>query len=348
LLFDAALCIDWRDLRRDMLPVAALATIGVVIAAATVATGLVFLFGWSAPPAVMFAVLIAATDPVAVIALFRDLNIHGRLLFLLETESILNDGVAAVFFGLALSWAATQGAPPGFLAITGQFIVNAGGGVAIGTVSGLLAIFIAGRTSDRVLETALTTVAAYGSFYLAQRLLVSGVLATVAAGLVMGNIGLLRPEERSPLSEAGRAAVEGFWEYAAFLANSLVFLLIGLEVADISLHRLSPMAIAGIIALVLVARALTVYPLSLLFRGSRFAIPLREQHVLFWGGLRGALGLALALALPADFAWRDDILLATFSTVVFSVVVQGLTMQPLLRWLGIRPGPSERPILLDN
>jgi CPA1 family monovalent cation:H+ antiporter len=334
LLFEAALCIHWRALARDLLPILALSILGVAIAAVTVAAGLVLVLGWQVAPALVFAVLIAATDPVSVIALFKDLGIGGRLLLLVETESLLNDGVAAVLFALALTWVeAGGGLLPPVASVAGAFGLAAGGGLVIGAVCGLLAIGIAGRTSERVVETAVTAVVAYGSFYLAEHFHVSGVLATVASGLVMGNLGLLRPDQGNRISDQGRAAVESFWEFAAFLANSMVFLLIGLAVADISLVRLEPGTLAVIITLVLVGRALTVYPICALFWRSGLAIPARQQHVLFWGGLRGALALALALALPADVARRDEIVVATFGVVVFSVIVQGLTMQPLLWWL---------------
>jgi monovalent cation:H+ antiporter, CPA1 family len=337
LLFEAALAIHWQELRRDFLVVVALATLGVGIAAAVVATGMVYLLGWPVEAASVFGVLIAATDPVSVIALFKDLGIKGRLRFLVESESLMNDGVAAVLFTVVLARANAGGFTGGSVwFVEKTFAVEAGGGIACGLACGIAAIAIAGRTSDHLVETALTTVAAYGSFYLAERFAMSGVLATVAAGLVMGNLGLLRPDQENLLSVQGRAAVEGFWEFAAFLANSFVFLLIGLAVAGIPLVQLGPAALAIIILLVLAGRALTVYPLCALFRRCPMAVPMAHQHVLWWGGLRGALALALALALPPAMPWHDDILVATFGVVVFSVVGQGMTMQPLLRALGLR------------
>ena len=335
LLFEAALCIHWQELRRDLAIVLTLATLGVVVSATVVAAGMVRLLGWPLEAAAVFGVLIAATDPVSVIALFKDVGIGGRVRFLVESESLLNDGVAAVLFTLVLAWTQVGGMPTvEHSALRFAFVV--GGGIAVGLGSGVAAILVAGRTDDHLVETALSAVAAYESFYLAEYLHCSGVLATVCAGLAMGNLGLLRTDDRGLLSVQGRAAVEGFWEFAAFLANSFVFLLIGLAVADIQLVRLGPAVFATIIALVLVGRAATVYPLCALFRWSRMAVPLAEQHVLWWGGLRGALALALALALPPDMARHGDILIATFGVVVFSVVVQGLTMPPLLRWLGLR------------
>jgi CPA1 family monovalent cation:H+ antiporter len=335
LLFEAALCIDWHELRRDFALVLTLATLGVVLSALVVAAGMVRLLGWPLEAAAAFGVLIAATDPVSVIALFKDLGIGGRVRFLVECESLLNDGVAAVLFTLVLAWA-QAGATPTAAHSALSFARVVGGGIAVGLGSGLAAILVAGRTDDHLVETALTGVAAYESFYLAEYLHFSGVLATLCAGLAMGNLGLLRADDRSLLSVQGRAAVEGLWEFAAFLANSLVFLLIGLAVADIPLVRLGPTVFATIIGLVLVARAVTVYPLCGLFRWSRMAVPMAEQHVLWWGGLRGALALALALALPPDMPRHGDILIATFGVVVFSVVIQGLTMPALLRWLALR------------
>jgi CPA1 family monovalent cation:H+ antiporter len=331
LLFEAALSIRWPALRRDLLPLLALSTLGVAIAAATVGAGMVAIVHWQPAPALVFGMLIAATDPVAVIALFRDLGVTGRLLLLVETESLLNDGVAAVFFTLALAWAASGGAGLSFIHAGAACVGSIGGGLVIGVACGLLAIAMAFRTTEHVVEMALSAVAAYGSFYVAERLHVSGVLATVAAGLVMGNLGLLRPDETNPITEYGRLALHSFWEFAAFMANSLIFLLLGLAVADIPLVRLGPSTICLIILLVLAGRALTVYPICAVFMRSHLAIPLRSQHVLFWGGLRGALAMALALALPASLPQRADILVATFAVVVFSVVVQGLTMPVLLR-----------------
>jgi CPA1 family monovalent cation:H+ antiporter len=193
LLFEAALLIPWPELRRELPLVLALSTAGVVIAAATVAAGMVTLLNWPTAPALIFGVLIAATDPVSVIALFKDLGLTGRLRFLVETESLLNDGVAAVLFAVVLIWAqagGTSGIPPGFIAA--HFAVTAGGGALLGLACGGAGILLAGRTADHLVETALTLVAAYGSFYLAEAAHVSGVLATVTCGILMGNLGILR------------------------------------------------------------------------------------------------------------------------------------------------------------
>jgi CPA1 family monovalent cation:H+ antiporter len=184
----------------------------------------------------------------------------------------------------------------------------AGGDVFVGIAVGWAAIVLAGRTSDHLVESALTAVAAYGSFLLAEYFHFSGVLATVAAGLLMGNLGVLRERKENILSPDGRAFVVAVWEFAAF---SLVFLLIGLRVASIPFTGLGATAHSVAVGLVLAGRVFTVYPLCLLFRRSAWAIPMREQHVLWRGGLRGALALALALALPPSFALHDEILIVT-------------------------------------
>ena len=335
LLFEAAINIRWRELTRDMLPVLTFSTLGLVVSAAIVAAGMVFLLSWPVAPALIFGVLIAATDPIAVIALFKDIGVVGRLRLLVESESLFNDGVAAVLFGLALAWTqAPEGGSIGGEAFAASLTMVAGGGIFIGTACGAAAMAIAWRTSDHLVETALTVVAAYGSFLLAESLHLSGVLATVSAGLLMGNLGALVNAEKSvALSFQGREFVVAFWDFAAFIANSLVFLLIGLRVAGMALTDVGWTIVPVAILLVLVGRAATVYALCLLFARSRWAVPMRDQHVLWWGGLRGALALALALALPISVPFNSDILIATFGVVTFSVVIQGLTMPVLMKRL---------------
>jgi len=225
LLFEAALSIYWTALRRDLVPILVLSIFGVVISAAVVAAGMVNLLLWPAIPAVYFAILIAATDPVAVLAMFKDTGLKGRLRLLVESESLFNDGVAAVLSGLLLVWvqmptdeSVTYGS--GFLSL----LTVTMGGTVMGLLCGGAIIAIAGRVSDHLIETTLTVIAAYGSFLLAEKCHVSGVLATVSAGLVMGNLGILREDAPANLlSQEARAFVIAFWEFAAFLANSLIF-----------------------------------------------------------------------------------------------------------------------------
>jgi monovalent cation:H+ antiporter, CPA1 family len=338
LLFEAALSIRWPELRQGMLPVVVLSTLGVVISAVVVAAGMVKFLAWPAAPAVVFGVLIAATDPIAVLAMFKDTGIKGRLRLLVESESLLNDGVAAVLFALVLTWAlATGSSQLSTVAVARTLALMIGGGILVGVTCGAAAIALAGRTSDHLVQAALTAVAAYGSFLLAENFHFSGVLATVAAGLLMGNLGILKEDEnRSIFSSSARSFVIDLWEFGAFIANSLIFLLIGLSLAPLILVDAKALLFA--VSLVLAGRALSVYPVCLFFRRSKWAIPLREQHILWWGGLRGALALALALAVPPSFPFYKEILATAFGVVVFSVVVQGLTMPLLMRKLKFYDG----------
>ncbi|HEX9168505.1 MAG TPA: sodium:proton antiporter [Roseiarcus sp.] len=345
LLFEAALNLRWSDLRRDLVPVIALSTIGVALCAVIVAGGLALWLGWPLESALVFGALIGATDPIAVIALLRESGVTGRLRLLIEAESLFNDGVAAVLFTLILIWAAHDtGHSENSLSASATFAVVGGGGLGVGFGVGLIAVMIAGASDDHLVETALTAVAAFGSFLIAEHFGASGVLATVAAGMTMGNLGVLGPEaeRRMAITTRGRAFVLEFWEFAAFLANSLVFLLIGSAMAAIDFAREGLVALALVIALALLGRAVAVYPVCLAFSRTRWAIPLNQQHLMWWGGLRGALALALALSLPYDLPRRDDILISAFAVVAFSVIVQGLTAPFALNALGLTPrsGPA--------
>jgi len=333
LLFEAALNLHWRELSTDFPPILALSTLGVLISAAVVTVGMTFLLDWPLGPALIFGVAIAATDPIAVIALFKDNGIKGRLRTLVESESLFNDGTAAVLF--ALAYTSIRSGAMGVASITYTLTTMIGGGIAVGLLCGAVSIMLIGRTSDYLVETTVTTVAAYGSFLAAEHFGFSGVLATVVTGILMGNWGPLKKSERGVLIENGRAFLLSFWDFAAFIANSLVFLLIGLAVATVSFKDFGIAPLSATICLVLVARGITVYPICFIFRNSRWNIPIPEQHVLWWGGLRGALALALTLALPPEFDHRNEIIVAAFAVVVFSVVVQGLTMPALLKILGI-------------
>ena len=334
LVFEAAIQIPWQPFRRELPLLLVLATIGVVIAAAAVTVGMHYLVGWSWLGAALFGVLIAATDPVSVIALFREVPVERRLKLLVEAESLLNDGTAAVAFVILAGIAG--GASTGVAPVTGQLLLTVAGGLGCGLVVAGPLLLLAGRASDPLVEITLTTLAAFGSFLLAEHFHMSGVLAALTAGLMVGSLGW-----RGVFTEPGRVAVRAFWEYAAFVANSFVFILMGTRQATIAIGPVIGAAAAAV-GLTLVGRALAVYPLALLFRGSRLALPSGYQHLLWWGGLRGALALALALALPAGLAERNDIINVAFAVVAFSIFVQGLTMAPVVRRLGlVRPSTRD-------
>jgi len=326
LLFDAAYYIDWDQLRRDFSVVVVLATLGVILSATITAVGMHFLANWQWMSALVFGALIAATDPVSVIATFKGATAHGRLLVLIEAESLFNDGTAAVAFGIVVALASGQHLTS--LGISAMLAKTILGGILCGVLVALAALLLAGRTDDHLVEITVTTVAAYGSFLFADHFGLSGVLASITAGLVMGNFKTLRT-----ISERGKEAVQAFWEYAAFVANSLVFLLIGMNEAS---QNYSAIWVPAILAIVLVTlgRAMAIYPCCLLFSRSSLRVTGKHQLVLFWGGLRGALALALALGLPPTIPLREEIITISFSVVAFSVFVQGLTMVPFLRRMG--------------
>ena len=323
LIFEAAFKLEWVQLRRDLPLILLLVTLGVVLSAGVTAGGMHFIAHWPWMGALLFGALISATDPVAVIATFRDAKARGRLLLLVESESLFNDGTAAVLFAICVLAASGHVLNP--TEIAGRLVIMIAGSLLCGAVLAFGALMLAGRTEDHLVEITFTTVAAYGSFLLAEHLHLSGVLATLMAGLVLGNIRAMKY-----ISETGREAVQAFWDYAAFVANSMVFLLIGMRIAH---QRFLGgwFAVLVAILLVLISRAVAVYPCCGVFFRSKLRVSGRHQHVLFWGGLRGALALALALALPENLPQRESVISVSFAVVAFSIFVQGLTMKPMLR-----------------
>jgi CPA1 family monovalent cation:H+ antiporter len=327
LVFEAAFHLSVTELQHNLVSILILAVPGVILTMLIVG-GLVALgASLSLPVALVFGALIAATDPVAVIALFRALGVPRRLGVLLEGESLLNDGTAIVIFNLVLVSALTGQ----FSLVRGivGFIQVAGGGVFIGLVLGWIVSQLIAHVDDYLIETTLTTVLAFGSYLVAEQLHFSGVLSVVAAGLVNGNIG---PKGMSPTT---RIVLFNFWEYVAFLVNSLVFLLLGLQVNLVALMAAWQQIVCAIVA-VLIARAVVVYGLGWFANRLTERVPIRWQHVLMWGGLRGAISLALALSLPAALGSdRDTLRVMTFGVVLFNLLVQGTTMKPLLGRLGL-------------
>jgi CPA1 family monovalent cation:H+ antiporter len=327
LVFEAAFHLNLTELRRNLPQIIVLAVPGVILTMLIVGGMMSFGTALSLPAALVFGALISATDPVAVVALFRLLGVPKRLAVLIEGESLLNDGTALVLFNLMLA-----------VALTGQFnLINSltdflrvsVGGIVLGLVLGWVISRLIARIDDYLIEITLTTVLAYGSYLLADQLHFSGVLAVVAAGLITGSLG---PIGMSPTT---RIVLTNFWEYITFLVNSLVFLLIGLEV-DLQALLGSWQSILWAIGSVLVARLVVVYGLSWITGRLTEPISLRWRHVLAWGGLRGALSLALALSLPAAFGAEGDLIRTlAFGVALFTLLIQATTMGPLVHRLGI-------------
>jgi CPA1 family monovalent cation:H+ antiporter len=326
LIFEAAMELRWPELRRDLALIVALATLGLVLAAAATAAGMHWLAGWDWAGASLFGVLIAATDPVSVVALFKEARVQGRLRVLIEAESLFNDGTAAVLFAVGAAFAGGQAVTPGRFGL--WLLQSVGGGLLCGALVARVVLALANRTDDHLVKLTFTTIAAYGSFLLAEHFHGSGVLATMCAGLLIGNLGGIcahAPQEREVIAD--------FWEFAAFVANSLIFLLIGIHEEQQDFHAVWKAA-AIAIALVLAGRALAIYPVCAAFVRTSRPVSLRDQHLLVWGGLRGALALALALSLPVDLPQREAIVAVSFAVVAFSIFAQGLSIAPLLRRLG--------------
>lgn len=327
LVFEAAFHLNLNELRRNIGVILLLAIPGVILTMLIVGGMVSIGTGLALPIALTFGALIAATDPVAVVSLFRMLGVPKRLAVLVEGESLMNDGTAMVLFNLMLAIVATGKFNLAMSAI--DFVRISLGGVVVGLVLGWAISRLIARIDDYLIETTLTTVLAFGSYLIAEELHFSGVLAVVAAGLINGNLG---PQGMSPTT---RIVLFNFWEYVAFLANSLVFLILGLEV-DIPALMAAWNPIVWAIGGVMTARVIVVYGLSLVARYVAEPVSLRWQHVLSWGGLRGALSLALALSLPASFGDERTLLRTmAFGVVLFTLLVQATTMGPFIRRLGI-------------
>ena len=327
LVFEAAFHLKLTELRQNLAFILVLAVPGVILTTVIVAGMLVLGTPLSLPVALVFGSLIAATDPVAVVALFRLLGVPKRLSVLVEGESLLNDGTALVLFNLMLAVALT-GKFNLFSSMV-EFVRVSAGGIVVGLVLGWAISRLIARIDDYLIEITLTTVLAYGTYLVAEQLHFSGVLAVVAAGLITGSLG---PQGMSPTT---RIVLYNFWEYITFLVNSLVFLLIGLDV-DIRALVDAWQPILWAIGAVLLARLVVIYGLGWLTGRLTEPISLRWRHIQAWGGLRGALSLALVLSLPAAFG-SDRFLLRTmaFGVALFTLLVQATTMRSLIRRLGI-------------
>lgn len=324
LLFEAAFHLNIHELRRNIWSIALLAVPGVVLNTLMVGGVVAWGAGLSMGIALIFGALIAATDPIAVVSIFKKLGAPRRLAVLLEGESLFNDGTAIVIFELAV--AAVLTGEFNLIDGVGDFIVVSGLGIIIGLGFGWIVSLLVARIDDHLVETTLTTVLAFGSFFVAEELLhVSGVLAVVTAGLVTGNIG---PKGMSPTT---RIVVNNFWEYVAFLANSAVFLLIGFQIDFPELIDHWQTILWAILA-VLVSRAVVVY----LGSGIRQDVRMTWRHILFWGGLRGGIALTLALSLPLEIGpERSTITAMAFGVVLFTLLAQGISMGWLLERLKV-------------
>jgi CPA1 family monovalent cation:H+ antiporter len=342
LLFEAAFHLSWSKFRANLRAILLLAVPGVIVA-----IGLGGLFAYWLEPladvavpfgvAMLFAAILAATDPVSVIALFKELGVPKRLAVVMEGESLLNDAVSVVVFtvlSVVLGLRAEGEEVTAFW--IGRFLLwEIVVALAVGAGVGLFASWVTTLIDDHLIEIMLTTIAAFGSYLVASGLHASPVLAVVAAGMACGNVGA-----RYGMTPSNRVAVGSFWEYAVFVANGFVFLLLGKE---IDLARMFGHVVPIVIAWISLtaSRAVVIVSVDQLLARTSEKLEPRWGAVLVWGGLRGSLSMVLALSLPRSFEHRDLVLDLTFGVVLMSILLQGPTMTAVLRWAGAVAGGTE-------
>jgi CPA1 family monovalent cation:H+ antiporter len=340
LLFVGSLNLDLDRLLSNFWPIAIFAVVGVFVSTFVLGGTLYWLGGLaSLPIALLFGAMMSPTDPVSVLAIFRSIRVPEHLRYLVEGESLFNDGTGVVLYTIILEIVLRQIQFHVAGAVL-QFIAVVAGGLLLGAVFGILVFLILRRIEDHLLENAICIVLAYGSFWTAETLQVSGVIATVTAGLMIGNYG-----RRFSMSKKTKETVDTFFESIDFLINSLLFIMIGLELQSVGLKDFKAnigLLAAAIIAM-LVARAVSIYPLYFSTNLVGRIRPPKWAHVMFWGGLRGSIPIALLIGLPRNpliDPYRNSVLVGGFGIVFFSLVIQGLTMKPLL-WALQVGGPSE-------
>jgi CPA1 family monovalent cation:H+ antiporter len=330
LLFAGAMHVNLNDMVSRRYAITLMATLGVLLSTALVGTGAYFTFQLLGIPVpylicLVFGALISPTDPVAVMGVLKTIHVPPSLKAKIAGESLFNDGVGVVVFTILVAIvASTGGTPPTVGSVAILFAQEALGGALLGVATGLLVHFAMRRIDEYVTEIMLTLALVTVTYAVAAHLHVSGLIAVVAAGLLIGNIGT-----EKAMSETTSEHLNNFWTLIDEILNAILFLLIGLEV--VVLHFEQSFLVAGLIAipLVVLARFISVGSTALLLKPFRRFTPGAVQ-VLTWGGLRGGISVALALSLPL---WEQKplILTVTYIVVIFSIVVQGLTIGPLIR-----------------
>ncbi|WP_227374246.1 Na+/H+ antiporter [Haladaptatus halobius] len=342
LLFEGAATTNFERFRENIVPILALAVPGLIVSILVLGWLGHYAFGFPLLIATLFAAMILPTDPVSVLALFEELGAPDRLSVMVEGESLINDGVGVVIFSTLFVLVNESQSTPLSELISLQTIADAGVEIVVASLGGLLVGLAAGYVVYRVMinldehmtEIVLTLILAYGSFLLAEHYLhVSGVIATVTAGLFIGNQGA-----EYAMSPQTKISVFNTWETGAFLVNTLIFVLIGAK-TPIAQMLDNWQLIAIAIVLVLAVRALVVYPITgAVNRFSNRTVPFSYQHVMVWGGLHASIPIALVLGLPdgdEGFPHVTELRAMVFGVAAFSLVVQGLTMENLLDRLGV-------------
>ncbi len=332
LLFAGALHVKLTDLRQQAWVVLLMATLGVAISTAIVGYGFSWITGAPLIVALVFGAIITPTDPVAVLGVLREANLRKSLETKIAGESLFNDGVAYVVFLIlaGLAFPSGENHAEGAMAAVKLFAQEAIGGAILGAVLGYLVFQIMKRIDDYSLEVLLSLGLAFGGYQLAVTLHMSGPIMAVVAGLFIGDVGM-----KHGMSEQTRLYLNKFWELIDEILNAILFLLIGIEVFAISFDVNAIWGGILCIALALIARAAAVTIPLMLLKPFRTFTP-DVIPIMTWGGLKGGISVALALTLP-DSEWKAAILTATYTVVIFSIIVQGLTIAPLANRLGRTP-----------
>ncbi|MBF0263659.1 MAG: cation:proton antiporter [Gammaproteobacteria bacterium] len=333
LIFESGLNLNARQLINDIGPVMTLAVPALLISTFLMGLGLWYFLSMDIYVALVFGALISATDPVAVVALFKELGTPERLTILVEGESLLNDATAIVVFKILLSIALFAGMSSSNAAEPLlQFLEVFFGGVLVGIAMGVIMSLMLSRLTPGISITlVLSLVVAYTSFVIAEHALhLSGVMAVVGAAVSVGVLGLpsLNKEAREALSET--------WEFLALISNTLLFLLIGLSVSLSSLFAYMD-EILITVALLLIVRASLIY--TLVPMTTRFfnlpEVTLGEKHIMWWGGLKGGLAIAIVLSIPEDLPGRDELIILTLGVVLFTLLVNAPSIRPLIKFLSM-------------
>jgi len=339
LIFQTAIHLNFDDLKRDFPVILTLVIPGVVLS--TIVTGYAFLgigediFKQSVDLSIglLFGAAVAATDPVAVISIFEKLGVPRRLRFLVDSESLLNDGTSIVIFSIVLELINHKLSSMNSAFIDFFFVV--GVGLLVGYFIGLITDELIKRAEDPMVVITLTTVAAYLSFIVADKIGVSGVMSTVAAGLVIGQRSLL-----NPIYPTIKLTTETFWDYGAFLANSLIFLIIGFSINLNLLYKFWPLILIAYIAMMF-ARFIVIFFTWGSFFKTSYKFPFSWSVVMGWGGIRGALTMVLALSLPDSFKYKEVIVTMVFGVVLLSIFIQGITVPFVIKFFKLNTSNEE-------
>jgi monovalent cation:H+ antiporter, CPA1 family len=337
-LFAGSLQLQFEDLNREWGAITLLSLAGTAISTFAIGAGMWLFLSWAGPPVsfitcLLFGALISPTDPISVLGILKSAGAPRRVATLLAGESLFNDGIGVVFFAVLLDLS-TRGVAPTAWGVIRMLVWQSGGGVALGLAAGIVTYEMLRRVDRYQVEVLLTLALVMGGYVLGEAIGVSAPIAMVVAGLLIGNRG-----RALAMSDRTREHLDTFWEMIDEILNAVLFMLIGAGVLVMRFHFSYLLAGAAAVALCLIARWASVASLVRLMRLRR-GFERGTTHVLTWGGLRGGLSVAMALSLPAN-EHRDLILAITYCVVVFSVLVQGLTIGAAARWAcRVRPAGS--------